>query len=236
MTILYPLGPGSAWNNSELRFSLRSLEFVKDLERVFVVGSNPNFLSDQVTHIPTYHNFPNPARGIFENLLAACQDERLPERFLYCTDDLFFCAEIEAGSYPYYHLGEIKDKLKNCSAEYYAHLFATQTELQKRGLPTVNFDSHYPMIVEKSKVLELAEIYDWERMHGLTFKSTYCNTFGISGEFRPDCKVNAPRSIECWISFCAEREVFSIGDMALHSGGLIQFLKKVFPENCIFEI
>lgn len=236
MNILYPLGPGSVWNNQELKFSLRSLEFVKDLESVFVVGHNPGFLSEQVTFIPTFHNFPNPARGIFENLLTACQDERVPECFLYCTDDCFFCAEIEAENYPYYHLGQIKDRLKNCSSEYYQHLFATQNELHKRGLPTLNFDSHYPMLVIKSKVLELAEMYSWDRMHGLTFKSTYCNTFGISGEFRPDCKVNAPHSLDWWVRFVSERECFSIGDMALNEAGLIAFLKQVWPEKSIFEI
>lgn len=236
MDILYPLGSGSVWNNQELRYSMRSLEFVKDLGEVFVVGADPGFLSEQVTFIPTYHNFPNPARGIFENLLAACQDERLPERFLYATDDLFFCAEIEAGNYPYYHMGAISDRLKNCSSEYYSHLFATQEELKKRGLPTLNFDSHYPMLVSKSKVLELAELYNWDRMHGLTFKSIYCNTFGIEGEFRKDCKVNAPHSFEWWVRFANEREVFSIGDVALHESGLVQFLKELFPNLSIYEV
>jgi hypothetical protein len=236
ISILYPLGPGSAWNNRELRFSLRSLEFIKDLESVFVVGSNPGFLSEQVTFIPTYHNFPNPARGIFENLIAACQDERTPERFALINDDYFFCGEVELSSYAPYHLGPISDTLKKCSSEYYTHLFTTQQELVKRGLPTLNFDSHFPIVLEKSKVLKLAEIYDWDRMHGLTFKSTYCNTFGISGEFRPDCKVNAPHGLEWWLGYVSERECFSIGDMALNGGGLIEFLQKVFPEKSIFEI
>lgn len=236
MTILYPLGNGSVWNNQELRFSFRSLEFVKGLESVFVVGTDPGFLSYNVTFIPTYHNFANPAAGIFANLLAACQDERMPERFLYATDDLFFCAEIEAVNFSYYHLGEIKDRLKNCSSEYYNHLFTTQNELKKRGFPTLNFDSHFPMIVEKAKVLELAEMYDWNRMHGFTFKSTYCNTFGIGGEFRQDCKVNAPHGLDWWVQFCSERECFSIGDSALNGGGLIEFLRKFWKKKSKFEL
>lgn len=235
MTILYPIGTGSVWNNNELRFSLRSLEFVKDLDSIFVVGSDPHFLSEQVTFIPTNHKFDNPARGIFENLLAACLDERLPDRFLYCTDDLFFTAETEISNYPFYHLGEIKDKLKNCSSEYYHHLFATQEALKKRGLPTLNFDGHYPMIVEKSKVVELAFMYDWNRQHGFTFKSLYCNTFGISGEFRPDCKVNSPHSFDWWLNYASQRECFSIGDLALHEGGLVQFFNELFPKLSKFE-
>lgn len=236
MNILYPLGTGSTWNNNELRYSLRSLEFVSDLEGVFVVGHNTGFLSDAVAFIPTYHVFNNPATGIFANILHACQDERTPETFLLCNDDYFFCAEIQAATYPYYHLGQIKDRLKNCSAEYYHHLFATQNELQKRNLPTLNFDSHYPMLVAKSKVLQLAEMYDWNRSHGYTFKSLYCNTFGIDGEFRQDCKVNAPHPLEWWVQFASERECFSIGDAALSGGGLIEFLRQVFPEKSIFEI
>lgn len=235
MDVLYPLGNGSTWNNQEIHYSFRSLEFVKDLGSVFVVGSDPNFLSEHVTFIPTYHNFPNPARGIFENLLAACQDETFPETFLYITDDCFFCQECKIGNYPFYHLGAISDTLKKCSAEYYQHLFTTQEELKKRGLPILNFDSHYPIILEKSKVLELAEMYSWNRMHGLTFKSTYCNTFGIEGVQRPDCKVNAPHSFDWWINYASQREVFSIGDMALHEGGLVRFFKELFPNLSIFE-
>lgn len=234
MKALYPLGTGSTWNNNELRYSLRSLQCISDLSGVIVVGDDPGFLSDDVTFIPNHRIFSNPAQGIFENILWACQCEATPETFLLVNDDYLFTAEIQAANYPYYHLGPIKDRLKNCSGEYYAHLFATQEELKRRGLPTLNFDSHYPMIVEKSKVLQLAEMYDWNRQHGYTFKSIYCNTFGIEGEFRPDCKVNAPHSLEWWIEYVWFREVFSIGDLAI-SEGLIEFLRELFPEKSIFE-
>lgn len=242
MNILYPIGNGSTWNNQELRYSFRSLEFVKDLEGVIVAGHNPGFLSDAVTFIQNTQTFNNPATGIFSNILAACQDERTPETFLLCNDDYFFTAEIQASNYPYYHLGQIKDRLKNCSSEYYAHLFATQEELKRRNLPTLNFDSHYPMLVEKSKVLQLAEMYDWNQQYGYTFKSLYCNTFGHEvqaiqdGESRPDCKVNAPHPLEWWVQFVSEREVFSIGDAALSGGGLIEFLRQVWWESSKFEI
>lgn len=235
MIILYPLGTGSTWSNNELRYSLRSLQCVSDLSGVIVVGDNPGFISDSATYIFTTFKFSNPATGIFANILRACHDERTPETFLLVNDDYFFTAEIQAETYPYYHTGQIKDRLKNCSGEYYNHLFVTQEELKRRGLPTLNFDSHYPMIVEKSKVLQLAEMYDWNRQHGYTFKSIYCNTFGIEGEFRPDCKVNAPHPLEWWVEYASQREVFSIGDLAI-SEGLIEFLRTMCPEKCKFEI
>lgn len=236
MNILYPIGNGSTWNNQELRYSFRSLEFVKDLEGVIVAGHNPGFLSDAVTLIPAYHVFNNPATGIFANILHACRDERTPEMFLLCNDDYFFTAEVKAVNYPYYHIGQIKDKLKSCSPAYYPHLFATQEELKRRDLPTLNFDSHFPIVISKQKVIQLSKMYDWNRQHGYTFKSLYCNTFGIEGEFRPDCKVNAPHQLEWWVQFAGERECFSIGDAALSGGGLIEFLRGIWPEKCKFEI
>ena len=234
MKALYPLGTGSTWNNNELRYSLRSLQCISDLSGVIVVGDDPGFLSDDVTFIPNHRIFSNPAQGIFENILAACQDEMTPETFLLVNDDYFFTAEIQAATYPYYHLGQTKDRLKNCSGEYYNHLFVTQEELKRRGLPTLNFDSHYPMIVEKSKVLQLAEMYDWNRQHGFTFKSIYCNTFGIEGEYRADCKVNASHPLEWWLEFASQREMFSIGDLAINEG-LIEFLRQMWSEKCRFE-
>lgn len=240
MKALYPLGTGSTWNNNELRYSLRSLQCVSDLSGVIIVGVNPGFLSGDVFFIPQHRIFNNPAQGIFENILAACRCKRTPETFLLVNDDYFFIAEVQAKTYPYYHTGQIKDRLKTCSGEYYNHLFTTQEELKRRGLPTLNFDSHYPMIVEKSKVLQLAEMYDWNRQYGYTFKSIYCNTFGHEvqaiqeGEFRPDCKVNAPHSLEWWVNFCSEREMFSIGDLAIGEG-LIDFFRELFSEKSIFE-
>lgn len=236
MNILYPIGNGSTWNNQELRYSFRSLEFVKDLEGVIVAGHNPGFLSDAVTFIPTYHNFANPAYNIYLNLLEACKNDLLSESFAYVTDDCFFTKPISLLNYPYFHLAQIEDKLKSCSSGYYPHLFATQEALKKHELPTLNFDSHFPILIEKAKVLQLAEMYDWNRQHGYTFKSLYCNTFGIEGEFRPDCKVNSPHPLEWWVQFASERECFSIGDMALNEEGLIAFLKQVWPEKSIFEI
>jgi len=50
--VVYPLGSGSAWDNNELRYSLRSLENnLLDLGRVFVVGQRPPWLVEAV-HIP----------------------------------------------------------------------------------------------------------------------------------------------------------------------------------------
>ena len=53
MDILYVIGKGSEWNNNELRFSLRSIaKYGKNIDRVFIVGYKPDFVSDEVTFIP----------------------------------------------------------------------------------------------------------------------------------------------------------------------------------------
>lgn len=233
---VYPLGTGSKWSNNELRFSLRSLEkYALDLWKVFVVGADPGFLSDQVNHIPTVHNFANPATNIAANIYAACQDSRLSERFCMMNDDYFLCDYVTLDSYPYFHRGEIRDTLRRCAADYYPHLFATQEELKRRKLPTFDFDVHYPIVLEKSKVLELAGWFNWDRSHGYTFKSTYCNFFGVEGILRPDCKVNQQKDLYGWQAYAQGRECFSIGDMALGKG-LAEFLWQRFPEPCIFEL
>ena len=49
--ILYIKGAKSPNNDDELRYSLRSLKFVRDKGRVFITGNRPDFVQN-IIHIP----------------------------------------------------------------------------------------------------------------------------------------------------------------------------------------
>lgn len=237
VTVLYPLGVGSKWLNNELRHSLRSLEFVEDLAGVVVCGDNPGFLSKNVHFIPNPVSYANPAVGIYSNILTACLHPETPEKMVLLNDDYFFCDAVNLASYPNYYIGSIQESLPRCSALYYPHLFETQEELKKKGFATFNFDVHYPLLIEKSKVIELSRMYEmFDRQHGLTFKSLYCNTFNVDATQRNDCKVQQGYDLGWWLRYVKGREVFSVSDVALEVGEGAAFIQTAYRKKSKYEI
>ena len=51
ISVVYPLGTGSKWQNNELRYSLRSLSKISGIGDVFIVGEKPDWVRN-VIHIP----------------------------------------------------------------------------------------------------------------------------------------------------------------------------------------
>lgn len=111
----------------------------------------------------------------------------------------------------------------------------TLSALQRKELPTKNFDTHCPMIVNREKMLEVINQYEWNIPWGLTLRSIYCNTLEIQGEFKQDCKLAYKRfdqQIERMIkdTFC-----FSIGDRAINKS-LLNVMNKLYTNKSKFEL
>lgn len=103
MDIVYILGNGSISNNDELRYSMRSLErYCLDLGNIFVVGEQPEFISDD-NHIIAEDKFKKPWQNALHKIRTACADERVSEEFLLMNDDFFAFGEFAASELPFYY-------------------------------------------------------------------------------------------------------------------------------------
>src|SRR4051812_2193913 len=101
--VVYPFGKGSLWKNNELRYSLRSLEEnCIGVKNVFVIGQNPEFLSDKVIHVPYQDIYTNKSRNIMSKIHWICNDRRVSDNFVMLNDDYFFLQQINLAEYPYY--------------------------------------------------------------------------------------------------------------------------------------
>ena len=172
MDILYIVGNGSKCDNLELRCSLRSLDmYGKNIDRVFVVGNCPEWLSDKVIKLPCPD--PNPDtispypknHNIAQKLLYAVDNSDLGDEFLVSMDDHFYVKDTDFNTYPWYiknsgkWLGELPDAKKK-DPEYTKFVSDCKKVLKELGLPTKYFALHKNMHVLKQAVLECREMIE----------------------------------------------------------------------------
>lgn len=251
--IVIPLGKGSTWHNNELRYCLRSIEkHLKGYRNIYIVGEFPSFLLEHVNAVaesgqprdsyvvPVFvpdESPHNPAKNIFNKLIAACYDQQLSMEFIYFNDDYILTQDIDAATLPHYHkehsLKESAGRIQQGNTFRQA-LENTAKALEAKGFAIKNFDVHIPMRMNKENFLKLQQ-YDWRVPYGYTAKSLYANSNAIEGEFMCDCKISQGLSTEEINSRVNDRFVFSYGDAGLF-GDMKQWLKDHFPKPSVFEV
>jgi hypothetical protein len=237
MDIVYILGKGSIWQNNELRYSLRSLEkHVKVFDNVYVIGERPDFLSDKVIHIPFQDVYQNKARNIMEKVRRAALDDRIGKNFLLLNDDYFFTRDTDIREYPYYYKCKLEQTVQiNAGTQYGKHIQETYKLLKSQEHPTLNFDTHKPIIYNKHQFKIVVNRANWNVRFGYTLRSLYCNTLGIKGEFQKDSKVNHPHLKQIWRHIFSQSDVISIDDKAINQQ-FKEFMQETYPDKSKFEI
>lgn len=185
--LVYILGSGSVWNNNELRISLRSVEKnLNGVGNIYIIGEDPGFLSDKVIHI--YHRDELGPRNADGNMtlkiLRACAEPGLSDDFLFMNDDFIINRPITASEIPWMHKGDMKDRPPDywVTQLYRYRLRRTFDALAMRGLPTMQYDYHAPMLMNKHKFIEVMQAFDYQDDIGLTFRSLYGNALALPAD------------------------------------------------------
>lgn len=192
--LVYVLGSGSQWNNNELRISLRSVERnLKNFGKIFVVGEDPGFLSSNVIYIyyPDEISTRNADGNMARKIIRACADPRLSDNFLFMNDDFIINKEIDAAEIPWMHKGDMKDRPpKFWKSQFYRYrLRRTFDVLSERNLPTLQYDYHAPMLMNKKKFPQVMAKFDYAADIGYTFRSLYGNSLKLKAEPLVDQKI-----------------------------------------------
>lgn len=232
-SIVIPLGNGSHWNNTELRFALRSVEkHLSGHGDIFIVGEKPEWLRN-VVHIPFDEGFAPQShekeRNIFNKIMAACGDERVSDSFLFMNDDHFLLTGYQADHFPLYYQGRIGEFL---TVTDYKHTVYNTVKAVTSDNP-VYTDVHCPIIYNKEKFRALSR-YDWSVKFGYCIKTLYCHHWGQVFTKCTDLKINEPCPYDKLWELTRGRHWFSIGDQA-QEGELLQLLKEFYPHKSIYE-
>jgi hypothetical protein len=243
--IVYFLTQQTFYEHRELRYSLRSLEkHVADVGQVFVVGAAPVWPISGVIHIPECDPYEvNRDANIIHKMRIACRNQEISRPFLFVNDDHYFSRDCRAGEFPYYHKGEIRAAASS-NREYNRRLGNTRRLLEEKGLGTLNFDVHTPILIDPARFLAAFEGWDWadEEGPGVVMKSVYGNSCLVAQAsppadivYLPDCKltVRTGGQVNFWVAQLQERPCWSSGNYIPRLVG--EILEKMYPEPSKFE-
>jgi hypothetical protein len=231
-SIVIPLGTGSRWNNTELRYCLRSIEkHITGYGDIFIIGEYPSWLQNCV-HIPATDIEQSWAkeRNIYAKIMLACNDDRVTEDFLFMNDDHFLLKDYVAGEFPYYWDSVLNEYMTITQYKYTVN----NTLHYVHGALIGNFDVHAPIVYNKNRFKEAMAPLDWSIKFGYCIKSMYCDINGIIGTKYPDLKLKESLPYEKIIHQIAGRPWFSIGDAA-RQGDLLQVLNDLYSIPSKYE-
>jgi hypothetical protein len=176
ITFVIPLGGGSNWENNELKILLRSIDtnFNKNIPRNIVILSNqkqPEWLTNvEWVHVERY--YPGNALKHFNgtmhfenyydtlNKIRLCYElESVSEDFVYLYDDnvlneysTFNDINIRVSMYD---ISNHLERYMNNRSKWNATVKESISILRAEGKPIYDYESHLPVVFNKSKIKEL---------------------------------------------------------------------------------
>lgn len=211
--------------NEELRYSLRSLRNLADIEQVWIAGYCPNWIAPGMGEIPIeqgrskYANVKNALRAVVEH-------PDVSDEFAYFNDDFFVMQPME--TLPILHRGTLREVVDahHLSTPNSRAMDATYQLLREFGVEDpLCYDLHAPMPVTKAGMdvaLAFAELVMPER-------SLFGNLAEIGGERAHNFKVyGAEDGWQDW-------PFLSTLDSSFRSNRVGAYIRDQFPDASEYE-
>lgn len=240
LVYLYTVGS----NTNEIRYSLRSMQkHLKNIGKVYIVGDDPGIFSG-VIYLPCENKWRhNGARNIYDKILTACQHPDLSDNFCCCSDDYFLLKYFDLENLPYFHCGNLSETIRRLPDKYSngdinpfkIHVINTYQALNANGLPTQNFNIHFPIVYNKEKYKEIMPAFDWEIGRGYISKSLYANSLKIEGEYMADSKIHAPKTKTAIYRCIKDRAAFSTNEHSMEPV-MLGVMQELYPDSHPLEI
>lgn len=243
MNILYVVGTGSKWSNNELRFSLRSIaKYGQNIDRVFIVGNKPDFVSNEVGYLPCDDPYGAKHKNIHYKMRNAIRELPLGDHFLISSDDHFYIQDVDFNNYPVYcKESEIPTRLQkgHLVTNYWRSLFETRELLMRNRLPIYQTNPHCNTHIDVQLWRANKHIFKEAYLlpHGGEINCVMGNLMIAHGA-KPtpyvDCKVKYFDSIKGLKDMLQDKHCFSIGNEAIQCG-IGTLLNELFPDKCKYE-
>lgn len=219
-----------AYENEELRYSLRSVDLNLPHRNVWIYGMPPCGI--EVDHVARFGQTGRTkwdrVRSMFEKLDL---NYGLSDNFILMNDDFFIMKPIK--ELKNYYGGSLQERINviekhfNGPTSYTVRLRRTQEYLKANKLTTKNYELHIPMIVNKAKFKEQLDRY--KGLNGAS-RSFYGNTYKIGGTKCKDVKV-----YDLDGNFNHNTTFLSTSDQSFYFGEVGKFIREKFPYKSRFE-
>lgn len=251
MDILYIVGEGfSKCEDWELRFSLRSIaKYGKNIDRVFVSGYCPSWLSDEVIKLEYKDPIDEPKNqhekhiNIMSNILNAIDNSDIGDEFLVSMDDHIYIKNVDFNNYPIYikgieyNLNKIYLPTKKNGKAYRDYIVDCRKMLEDMGLPCFSFTIHRNMHCYRSILNELRPTID-ELIQENKMIEPFLLTLNYKYKKEPfsailSKDIKLKNGSEWWKT--EKTNVMSTYDFNINSS-LYVLLHGKFPQKCKYEI
>lgn len=238
LSVVVPIRDISKNNHKELVYALRSLQMnLKGTGDVFVVGKQIVGLRGlKYIQCKDEPQGKWKERNIYRKILAAINHPEVTEDFIFANDDHFLLKEFDASNLPYYHKGSLEDTMARNLGDYRKSVNHTRKYLLENDKPTLDFDTHFPIVYNKKKFLDtfVCKDVNWDRPFGYIIKSLYANMAGIEGEFGGDCKIHHKMSYQELTDKIGSKTFFSTSDKCLNED-MMRFLNEKYQQKSKYE-
>ena len=233
ISVIYPIGTGSKWQNNELRYSLRSLSKISGIGDVFIVGEKPDWVRN-VIHIPCKDIPFRKEYSIFCKIMAAVEDRRVSNCFLFMNDDHFCLQDMDVTEIENYASGTLEDEYNRRHGHYKAACRNTIELLQDIfPLEYPYCDVHTPILYWKGFWIGISGCMPTKNEYVL--KSLYAGFAGVQTVEITDLKINKPMQYREIIAKLAGRKFFSIGDYGV-CPDMKRVMNELYPQKSKYEI
>lgn len=240
--VVYLLGSGSKHNDLELAHSLVSLQkHLKNHGKIWIVGGPPRH--PKTPHIFELHGPDRANLGGSEaehfKLREFLRHKPVSPDFILMHDDMFFLRDVEASEVKCRADGTLRDYINRRESSpdhrpgcYYTRcLQETERQLVKAGLPTRNYEIHYPATWNKFRFLRMEDSFDVTMRYLPLAHSLYGNLFEPETIETHDCKIDLPltrHELSLALSIC-DFGFLSVADVAMGCPVVREFLQERFP-------
>lgn len=237
----------SAAQGRELLYAIRSIakNFEEDFQLV-VIGDKEDWFSDEILFIEKACIGTNPQSDVIDKMKEILLDQRIGERFVFSNDDIYFVGETTLEDIQ--ALRTAGKLVKGVNAGLYnQNLGKTIQALESHGYPTRNFSTHTPFFFEKSKMMDVFEMFPQIQSEGLLLSSMYYNLHnqddvptdhinGIDGPWslRVISKLETKEKKESFRALIGSKHFLNHSEAGF-SNLLMDWIDRQFPLKCRFE-
>lgn len=216
-------------DTEELKYSLRSVEKNFPIKRVWFVGGQPKGLEPDI-RIPHVQVGNSKWEMIRSSMWKAVSDERLSEDFFLFNDDFFVMEPVDTDSFRNFVDGTLERRIDELHSEsgmnaYTRTLFKLEQELKTMHEPTMNFDVHLPMLLNKEQVR--STLY---KCSSPQMRSAIGNINRLPFVIRPDVKVYDLESVP------VNETYLSTNDDTFRKGNVGKYIRETFTTKSRFEV
>ena len=234
----------SAAQGHELRYALRSwAENFQDCH-IIIIGDKPDFISDEVIHIPAAVSHKSPQLDVTHKIIQAIASDLVTDEFILTNDDIYLANFIELAEIAELKCsGTLGFTKKKAPQGYQEKLQRAISQLRDAKRPIHDYATHTPFLFNKEKMAKVIARYNCDTVPSLISCLYYNSVFPklqptqIKGDKTGDYVAYVYRADP---DLALLRSAFESRKIVNHNkhgyAAVLPLLQEYFPDKCKFEI